>query len=185
MKRRKDTENIDPKIVRTKNNRLVMQPKCSVCGIKKSRFVKEQEAKGLLSNLGIKTPLSKIPLLNVLFWMRIKMNEIINKFLLVGDKFMPEMHLKQPGFTYSACGPFTKNKERNEKFTQTENIDFIYSNKLDKAYFQHDMAYGKTKDFIKRTESDKVLKDKAFKIASDPNYDGYQTGLASMVYKFF
>ena len=62
-----DTENIDPKVVRTKNNRLVMPSKCSVCGIKKSRFIKEQEAKGLLSNLGIKTPLSKIPLLNVLF----------------------------------------------------------------------------------------------------------------------
>ena len=71
-----------------------MQSKCSVCGIKKSRFIKEQEAKGLLSNLGIKTPLSKIPLLNVLFWMRIKMNKIINKFLLVGDKLIPEMHLK-------------------------------------------------------------------------------------------
>ena len=70
MKCRKDTENIDPKIVRTKNNRLIMQSKwCSVCRIKKSRFVKQQEAKGLLSNLGIKTRLSKIPLLNVLFWM--------------------------------------------------------------------------------------------------------------------
>ena len=67
VKCRKDTENIDPKMVRTKNNRLIMQSKCPVCGIKKSRFVKEQEAKGLLSNLGIKTPLSKIPLLNVLF----------------------------------------------------------------------------------------------------------------------
>ena len=67
IKCRKDTENIDPKIVRTTNNRLVMQSKCFVCGIKKSRFVKEQEAKGLLSNLGIKTPLSKIPLLNILF----------------------------------------------------------------------------------------------------------------------
>ena len=110
VKCKKDTENIDPKIVRTKNNRLVMQSKCSVCGIKKSRFVKEQEAKGLLSNLGIKTPLSKIPLLNVLFWMCIKMNEIINKFLLVGDKFMLEMHLKQPGFTNSACRPLTKKK---------------------------------------------------------------------------
>ena len=64
---RKDTKNIDPKIVKTNNNRLVMQSKCSICGIKKSRFVKEQKAKGLLSNLGIKTPLSKIPLLNVLF----------------------------------------------------------------------------------------------------------------------
>ena len=64
---KKDTENIDLKMIRTKNNRLVMQSKHSVCGIKKSKFVKEQEAKGLLSNLGIKTPLSKIPLLNVLF----------------------------------------------------------------------------------------------------------------------
>ena len=67
LKCREDTENIDPKIARTKNNRLVMQSKCSVSGIKKARFLKEQEAKGLLSNLGIKTPLSKIPLLNVLF----------------------------------------------------------------------------------------------------------------------
>ena len=67
MKCRKDTKNIDPKMVRTKNNRLIMQSKYPVCRIKKSRFVKEQEAKGLLSNLGIKTPLSKIPLLNVLF----------------------------------------------------------------------------------------------------------------------
>ena len=67
VKCRKDTENIDPKIVKTENNRLVMQSKSSVCGIKKSRFVKEEEANVLLSNLGIKTPLSKIPLLNVLF----------------------------------------------------------------------------------------------------------------------
>ena len=67
LKCRKDTENIDPKMVREKNNRLIMPSKCCVCGIKKSRFVKEQEAKGLLSNLGIKTPLGKIPLLNVLF----------------------------------------------------------------------------------------------------------------------
>ena len=95
------------------------------------------------------------------------------------------MHLKQPGFTYSACGPFTKNKERIEKFMQTGNTDFIYKNELDKACFQHDMAYGKSKDLIKRTQSDKVLRDKAFKIASDPKYDGYQRGLASMVYKFF
>ena len=67
VKCRKDTENIDPKIVRTKNIRLVMQSKCSVCGIKKSRVVKEQEAKYVLSNLGIKAPLSKMPLLNILF----------------------------------------------------------------------------------------------------------------------
>ena len=67
VKCKKDTENIDPKMVRTKNNTLIMQSKCSIWGIKKSRFVNEQEAKGLLSNLGIKIPLSKIPLLNVLF----------------------------------------------------------------------------------------------------------------------
>ena len=95
------------------------------------------------------------------------------------------MHLKKPGFTYSACGPFTKNKERIEKFVQTGNTDFICKNELDKACFQHDMAYGKSKDLMKRTQSDKVLKDKSFKIASNPKYDGYQRGLASMVYKFF
>ena len=67
VKCKKNTKNIDPKMFRTKSNRLIMQSKCNDCGIKKSRFVKEQEAKGLLSNLGIKTPLSKIPLLNVLF----------------------------------------------------------------------------------------------------------------------
>ena len=113
------------------------------------------------------------------------MNEIVNKFLLVGDKFMPEMHLKQPGFTYSAFGPFSKNKERIEKFMQTGNANFIYRNELDKACFQHDMGYGKSKDLAKRTQSDKVLKDKAFKITSDPKYDVYQRGLASMVYNFF
>ena len=98
---------------------------------------------------------------------------------------MPEMHLKQPGFTYSACGPFTKNKERIEKFMQTGNTDFIYKNKLDKACFQHDMSYGKSKSFAKRTQSDKVLRDKAFMIASDPKFDGYQRGSASMICKFF
>ena len=96
------------------------------------------------------------------------MNEIVNTFLLVRDKFLPEMHLKQPGFTYSACGPFTKNKERIKKFMQTGNTNFIHKI-LDKACFQHDIAYGKTKDLVKRTQSDKVLKDKAFKIASDSN----------------
>ena len=92
-----------------------------------------------------------------------KMNEIIKKKLLAGDKFMPEMHLRQPVFTYSACGSFTKNKERIEKFMPTSNTDFIYKNELDKACFQHDMAYGKAKDLLRRTQSDKVLRDKAFK----------------------
>ena len=113
------------------------------------------------------------------------MNEIVNKLLLVGDKSMPEMHLKQPGFTYSVCGPFTKNKERIEKFMETGNTDFIYKNELDKACFQYNMTYGKSKDLAKRAQSGKVLRDKAFRIASNPKYGNYQRGLASMVYKFF
>ena len=67
------------------------------------------------------------------------MKEIINKVLLAGDRFMLEMHLKQPGFTYSACGPFTKNKRRIQKFLETENTNYIYRNDLNKACFQHDM----------------------------------------------
>ena len=114
-----------------------------------------------------------------------KMNEIVNEFLLVGDKFMLEMHLRQRGFTYSACGPFTKNKERIQRFRETGDTSYIYKNELDKACFQHDMAYRDFKDLTKRTAADKVLRDKAFKIASDQKYDGYQRGLASMVYKFF
>ena len=113
------------------------------------------------------------------------MNQIVNTFLLAGDEFMPEMHLRQPGFTYSACGPFTKNKQRIQKFMQAAGTNYIYKNELDKACFQHDMAYGKCKDLKKRTQSDKVLKDKAFEIANNLKYDGYQRGLASMVYEFF
>ena len=85
------------------------------------------------------------------------MKKIVNKFLLVGDKFMPEMHLKQPYFTYSACGPFTKNKERIEKCMQTGDTNFIYKNERDRACFQHDMGYGKSKDLVKRTQLDNVL----------------------------
>ena len=113
------------------------------------------------------------------------MNETVNKFLLTGDKFLLEMLLKQPGFTYSACGLFTKNKEKILKFMLTGNTNYIYKTDLDKAYFQHDMAYGENKDLTKRTQSEKVLRDKAFKIASNPKYDAYQSGLASMVYEIF
>ena len=108
----------------------------------------------------------------------------MNNFVLPGDKFMPEMYLKQPGFIYSACGPFTKNKEKIEKLMQTGNTDFIFGNEIDKACFQHHMTYGKSRGLAKRTQSDKVLRDKAFKIASDPKYDGCQRGLASMFHKF-
>ena len=113
------------------------------------------------------------------------MNDIIKKFLLAGDKFMPEMHLRQRQFTYSACGPFTKHKQRTQKFKETGNTKYICRNELDKACFAHDAAYSDSKDLRKRTVADKVLKDKAFNIAKDPKYDGYQRGLASMVYKFF
>ena len=82
-----------------------------------------------------------------------KMNEIVNMFLLAGNKFMPEMHLKQLGFAYSACGPFTKTKERIQKFKETADTSYIYKNKLDKACFQHYMAYGDFQDLKRRTAS--------------------------------
>ena len=113
------------------------------------------------------------------------MNEIVNKCLLASDKCMSQLHLKQPGFTYSACGPFNRNKGIIKKFNQTENTNFVYRNELDKAYFEHDMSYGKSKDLAIRTQSDKVLRDKSFEIASDPKYDDCQRGIASTVYKFF
>ena len=99
------------------------------------------------------------------------MNEIVNTFLLAGEKIVPEMHVKQSVLTYSACGPFTKNKKKIDKIMQSRNTDFIYWNELDKACFQHDMAYGKSKDLAKRTQSDKVLRNKVFKIVSDAKYD--------------
>ena len=113
------------------------------------------------------------------------MNNVINKFLLAGDKFMPEMHLRQPRFVYSACGPFTRHKERIKEFKRTHDTHYNYRNELDKACFQHDSANADHEDLINRTEADKVLKDKAYDIASNPKYDGYQRGLASMVCKFF
>ena len=91
------------------------------------------------------------------------------------------MHLRQPQFVYSACGPFTRHKERIKKFKQTGDTRYIYRNELNKACFQHDSTYADHKDLINRTKSDNVLRDKAFNRASNLEYDG----LASMVYKFF
>ena len=113
------------------------------------------------------------------------MNDIINKFLLVRDKFMPEMHLRQPGFTYSACGPFNKNEDRIQKFKQTGDSRYIYIKELNKTCFQRDIASGNFKDLKRRISADNVLGDKVFNIARNPKYDGYQRGLVSMVYKFF
>ena len=104
---------------------------------------------------------------------------------------MPKMHLRQPGFTYSACGWFTKNKERIQRFKKkkkkkkAEDSRYIYQNQLYKACFQHDMAYGDFKDFTRRTTSDKILSDKAFNIAKNKENNEYQRGIASMVYNFF
>ena len=90
-----------------------------MCNTIKSRFIKEREASALLSSLGIKTPLSKIFLEDFLLFSRCKINEIVNKFFLVEYEFMPEMYLRQPGFTYSASRPFTKNKKRIKRFKES------------------------------------------------------------------
>ena len=95
------------------------------------------------------------------------------------------MHLRQPQFTYSACGPFTKHKQRIQKFKETGDTNYTYKNELDKACYTHDVAYSDSKDLTKRTAADKILRKRAFNIAKDPKYDGYQRGLASMLYKFF
>ena len=87
-----------------------------------------------------------------MFCFKVYRNEIVNKCLLASDKFMPELHLEHFGFTYSACGPFNRNKERIEEFMQTGYTGFIYRNKLDKAYFQHDMVYNKSKGLAKRIQ---------------------------------
>ena len=113
------------------------------------------------------------------------MNNVINNFLLLGDKFMPKIHLRQPQFTYSACGPFTRHEERIQKFKETGDTNYVFKNELDKACFLHDAAYSDSKDLTKRTIADKNLKNRAFDIAKDPKYDGYQRILASMVYNFF
>ena len=102
-----------------------------------------------------------------------KFNETISKFLLVGDKFMPEMHLKEPaalgkpGFTYSACRPFTKNKKRIRKFKESGDTNYISRNELDKACFQQDVANEDFKYLAKKTASDKILRDQAFNIAKN------------------
>ena len=115
----------------------------------------------------------------------IDMNNVINKFLLAGDKFMPEMHLIQPQFVYSACGPFTRHKERIKEFKRIGDTRLLYRNELDKACFKHNAAYAKYKDVENRLISDQKLRDSAYDIAGNPKYDGYQRGLTSMVYTFF
>ena len=113
------------------------------------------------------------------------MNEIVNKFLLAGDKFTPELHLRQPRFTYSVCGSFTKHRERIQKFRETSYLKHICQNKRDETCSAHDGAYSDSKDLPKRTISEKILKYRAYEIARIPKYDVYQRGLTSIVCKFF
>ena len=96
---------------------------------------------------------------------------------MIGDKFIPKLHIKQPGFTYSACGPFTKHRERIQKFRETGNLKHLYRNELGKACFDHDAVYSDSKDLAKRTISDKTLKDRAYEIARNCKYDVYQKAL--------
>ena len=112
-------------------NGIIILSKYAVYGEKISKFIKKQEANRLLNNQVIRTLLSKISI--SCFECSYKMNDIINKFFLAGDKFMPEMHLRQPQFTYSVCGPCTKNKKRIQKFKKTGDTKYIYRNELDKA----------------------------------------------------
>ena len=115
------------------------------------------------------------------------MNELVEKNLLAAINLCLKLHLKQPGFEFSTCEPFAKNKERMQKFKETGDSRYISQKKQDKACFRHDMAYGDFEDLDKATIFDKKLRDNAFIIANNPKYDGYQTSLSffSMVYQFF
>ena len=139
--------------------------------IEKVRFNKKNEAEVSLSNLGLKSPLQKIPLLCDILFCGNKMNEKVNKFLLAVDKFMPDMHSRGPEFTYSAYGPSTKDKEKTNKFKETGYSRYIYKNKPNKAWFQHDMVNRDVKDLLRRTASDKLVSDKAFSIGKNPKYN--------------
>ena len=113
-------------------------------------------------------------------------NGIINKSLLVSDKFMPELHFWDPKVRkYSACGPFTKYEERIKQFMKDGRLSYLYKNQLDRGCFQHDATINKYKDLKNRTQSDIVLKSRAYEIAVDIKVDGFQRALASMVWKFF
>ena len=146
-----------------------MKSICLMCGNKKSRFILQ----------GLNTHQNRIK--NTLW-----NGFIINKFLLIEDKFMPEMHLWDPKVKkYSACCPFTRRQKRIDMFMKDGKLSHILKNRLDAACFQHDSAYANYKDRLNRRQSDIVLKNKALKIATDSRFNGYQRGLASMVYKFF
>ena len=138
----------------------------AICSKTKSIFIKNKEINSILND-------------------QFEINKIINKLLLSGDIFLPEWHLKQPGFTYSACRQFTRYPESIKKFKETGHLKHLYRNELKKAYFAHDAAYSDTKDLTTRTISDKIVRYKAYEIAKNRGYDRYQSALVSIVYKFF
>ena len=180
LKCKKETENKNSRVSNASNGRTMILSNCAICDSKKSRFLKNEETKGLLSNLGVKTQSSKVPILGDIL-MCIKMNEIINKFVLAGENCMSQMHLKQPGFTYSTYGPFTKNKEKNKKLKEIGDIS-TKINLIRHAFSMTGMmTYRDFKDLARRTASDKVLRGKAFNIAKSPKCDRYQRWIASMV----
>ena len=153
------TENENWNVRKTKQNRLTLLSNWAVCGKKKSTFIE-------IKNSTIFINLKCIQQLKSFYWLL-------------------ESHLKEPRFTYSACGPFTKHHEKIQKFRETGHLRHLYRNELDKACFALDTAYSDSKDLVKRAISDKILRDRAYEIARNCKYDGYQTALASMVYNFF
>ena len=118
---KKNTANRNLSFRKTKQNRQMLLLNSAVCGKKKLTFIRNKKLNNISND-------------------QLKINIIINKILLTGDKFMPELHLKQPGFTYSACGIFSKHRERIQKFRETGNLRHLYRNELDKACFVHDAA---------------------------------------------
>ena len=140
---------------------------CATCGKKKLTFIKNKKLNNISND-------------------QFKINKIIDKFLLTGDKFMPELHLKRSEFTYSASYETSpKHCGRIQKSRETGNLKHLYENKLDKTCFPYDVAYSDSKDLAKRSISGKILKDRPYGISKNRKYDGYQRGLAVMVYKLF
>ena len=152
---------------------------CAICNSKESRFIKEQKASRLFSSLGIKMPLSQVLLLNPILSSGFKINKIIKEFLLGEDKLMPEMHVKQPGSTYSAWRPIYK--KGYKKLTKQKKHDIFKTKKI-KLAFNVIWLMEILKIYLKSI-SDKVLRVKALSIAKNLSYHGYQRGFASMVYK--
>ena len=105
--------------------------------------------------------------------------------MLTVAKFMPELHLRQPKITCSACGPFTKLRERIQKIKETGDLNYIYKSDLDKASFAHDTAYSDSKDLSKRIVPDEILKGRVYEVAINPKYDEYERGVANMEYNSF